>query len=56
MLIKDELIKNSQEMLELLSIEVIYFSLDGVCLKILRDIFTEETQLSSNQEEGDIKL
>ena len=55
-LIKDELIKNSQEMLELLSIEVIYFSLDSVCLKILRDIFTEETQLSSNQEEGDIKV
>ena len=33
-LLKDELIKNSQEMLELLSSEMIYFSLDGMCLKI----------------------
>ena len=33
-LLKDELIKNLQEMLELLSSEMIYFSLDGMCLKI----------------------
>ena len=52
-LIKDELIKSSQEML---SSEMIYFSLDGVCLKITRDTVTEETQLSSNQEEADTKL
>ena len=52
-LIKDELIKSSQEML---SSEMIYFSLDGVCLKITRDTVTEETQLSSNQEEADAKL
>ena len=44
-LIKYELIKNSQEMLELLSSEKIYFFLDGVCLKITRDTVTEETQL-----------
>ena len=40
-LIKDELIKNSQEMLQLLSSEIIYFSLDGVCLKITRDTARE---------------
>ena len=55
-LIKDELIKNSQEILELLSSKMIYFSIDGVCLKITRDTLTEETQLSSNQEEADTKL
>ena len=55
-LIKDELIKNSQEMLGLLSSEMIFLSLDGVCLKITRDMVTEETQLSSNQEEADTKL
>ena len=55
-LIKYELIKNSQEMLELLSSEKIYFSLDGVCLKITRNTATEETQLSRNQEEADTKL
>ena len=33
-LIKGEFIKNSQEMLELLSSEMICFSLDGVCLKL----------------------
>ena len=55
-LIKDGLIKNSQEMLELLSSEMIYFSLEGVCLKITRETVTEETQLSSNQEEAGTKL
>ena len=54
-LIKDELIKSPQEMLELLSSEMVYFSLDGVCLKITRDTVAEETQLSSNEEE-DTKL
>ena len=53
---KDEFIKNSQEMLELLSSGMIYFSLDGVCLKIAKDTVREETQLSSNQEEADTKL
>ena len=43
-------------MLELLSSEVIYYSLDGACLKVTRDAVTEETQLSSNQEEADTKL
>ena len=55
-LIKDELIQKSQEMLDLLSSEVIFYSLDGVCLKIARDNVAEETQLSSNQEEADTKL
>ena len=55
-LIKDELIKNSQEMLELLSSEMVYISLDGVCLKITRDTVTEEIQLSNNQKEADTKL
>ena len=41
-LMKDELIKSSQEMLELLSGKMIYFSLDGVCLKITRDTAAEE--------------
>ena len=39
-----------------LSSEMIYSSLDGVCLKITQDTVTEETQLSSNQEEADTKL
>ena len=55
-LIKYDLLKNSQEMLEVLSSEKIYFSLNGVCLKITRDTVTEETQLSRNQEEADTKL
>ena len=55
-LIKEELIKNSQEMLELLSSEMICFSLDGVYLKVTGDTVTEETQLSSSQEEVDTKL
>ena len=55
-LIKDEIIENSQEILELLSREMIYFSLDGVCLKITRDTVAEETQISSNQEEAYTKL
>ena len=43
-------------MLELLSGKMIYFSSDGVCLKITQDTVTEETQLSSsNQEEADTK-
>ena len=40
----------------MLSSEKIYFSLDGVCLKITRDMVTEEAQLSRNQEEADTKL
>ena len=43
-------------MLELPSSGMIYFSLDGVCLKIAKDTVREETQLSSNQEEADTKL
>ena len=39
-----------------LSSEMIYSSLNGVCLKITQDTVTEETQLSSNQEEADTKL
>ena len=39
-----------------LSSEMIYSSLDGVCLKITQDTVTEETKLSSNQEEADTKL
>ena len=39
-----------------LSSEMIYSSLDGVCLKITQDTVTEETQQSSNQEEADTKL
>ena len=35
---------------------MIYSSLDGVCLKITQDTVTEETKLSSNQEEADTKL
>ena len=43
-------------MLELLSNEMIYFSLDDVWLKITQGMVTEETQLSSNQEEADTEL
>ena len=42
-LINDELIKNSQEMLDLLFKKMICFSVDDVCLKVTQDTVLEKT-------------
>ena len=56
-LIKDEFVKHSQNyLLQLLSSEVIYFSIDGLCLQIKQERVIEASQLSSNQEETDTKV
>ena len=55
-IIKDELIRNSREVLATLLCTTIYFSLDMVCYKITSQSVTEVPQLSSNQEEADTKL
>ena len=55
-LIKDEFVKHSHDYLQLLSSEVIYFSIDGLCLQIKQERVIEASQLSSNQEEADTKV
>ena len=55
-LIKDELVKNSKEILSKLSCEVIYFSMDNICVKISERSSCEVSELASNQEEADSKL
>ena len=55
-LIKDEFVKHSHDYLQLLSSEVIYFSIDGLFLQIKQERVIEASQLSSNQEEADTKV
>ena len=55
-LIKEEFVKHSHDYLQLLSSEVIYFSIDGLCLQIKQERVIEASQLSSNQEEADTKV
>ena len=55
-LIKDEFVKHSHDYLQVLSSEVIYFSIDGLCLQIKQERVIEASQLSSNQEEADTKV
>ena len=55
-LIKDEFVKHSHDYLQLLSSEVIYFSIDGLCLQIKQVGVIEASQLSSNQEEADTEV
>ena len=55
-LIKDELVKNSKEILSKLNCEIIYFSMDNICVKISERSSFEVSELASNQEEADSKL
>ena len=52
-LIKDELVKNSKEILSKLSCEIIYFSMDNICVEISEPSSCEVSELASNQEEAD---
>ena len=47
-LIKDELVKNSKEILSKLSCEIIYFSMD-ICVKISERCSGKVSELVSNQ-------
>ena len=55
-LIKDELVKNSKEILSKLSCEIIYFSMDNICVKISECSSCEVSELASNLKEADNKL